>query len=46
MERESTTSTGIGDWLAASAADSTVPDISEEMCTDTTALAPLAAAAS
>ncbi len=46
IERESTTSTAIGDMPAAIAADSAVPDMSEEMWTDTTASAPLAAAAS
>src|SRR5665811_920821 len=46
IERESTTSTVIGDMLAAIAADSAVPDMSEEMCTEITASAPPAAAAS
>ena len=45
-ERESTTSTGIGACSAASRADWQVPDISDEMCTDTTAEALDAAAAS
>ena len=45
-ERESTTSTGTGDWPAARCADSTVPDMSEERCTDTIASAPAAAASS
>ena len=45
-DRESTTSTGIGACSAASRADWQVPDISDEMCTDTTAEAPDAAAAS
>jgi hypothetical protein len=45
-DRESTTSTGIGDCSAAKRADWHVPDISDEMWTDTTAVAPAAAAAS
>ena len=43
-ERESTTVTGTGDCCAARCADSTVEDMSAEMCTDTMPSAPPAAA--
>ena len=42
--RESTTVTGIDASRAASAAESTVPDMSPDRCTETTAVAPAAAA--
>ena len=42
---ESTTRSGTGDSLAASRADSTVPDICDDRCTDTTASQPRSAAA-
>ena len=46
MARESTTVTGTGDWVAASWADWTVPDMSAEMWIETIASAPSRAAAS